>query len=120
MNKILLGLLVGTVLGAFDGLSALITSPEVGGEIVDIVVWSSLKGLITGVLCGWFAVKVRSVPLGIVIGLVIGFLLAYAVAATLPPEKQHYYWEIILPGSAVGLIAGFATQKYGRARSQSA
>lgn len=27
---------------------------------------------------------------------------------------QHgHYWEIILPGATVGLIVGFATQRYG-------
>jgi hypothetical protein len=30
------------------------------------------------------------------------------------PDGKHYYWEIILPGSIVGLIVGYATQKFGR------
>ena len=114
MNKILLGLLLGTVLGAFDGLSALVTSPDVKNEIVGIVIGSSFKGLITGVLCGWFARTVNSIPRGILLGLAIGFFFAWLITLTLPPEQKQYYWEIILPGSAVGLIVGFATQKYGR------
>ena len=27
---------------------------------------------------------------------------------------KHYYWEIMLPGSLLGAIVGFATQRYGR------
>ncbi len=45
MNKILLGLLLGTVLGAVDGLSAWFT-PAVRAQIVGIVVGSTIKGLI--------------------------------------------------------------------------
>lgn len=115
MNKILLGVILGAVLGAFDGLSALVTSPGVAEKIGGIVAGSTFKGIVTGVLMGWFARRVQSVPLGIVLGLIVGFALAYAVVLTLPPEEKQYYWEIILPGSAVGVIVGFATQKYGRA-----
>ncbi len=114
MNKIVIGLLLGAVLGAFDGLSALVTSPGVSKDIVGIVIGSTFKGLVTGFLCGWFARKVNSVPLGILVGLALGFLFAWLITLSLPPEQQQYYWEIILPGSAVGLIVGFATQKYGR------
>jgi uncharacterized membrane protein (Fun14 family) len=28
---------------------------------------------------------------------------------------KHYYFQIIVPGSIVGLIVGYATQKYGAA-----
>jgi hypothetical protein len=35
--------------------------------------------------------------------------LAYIIAAL----QGGYYFEIILPGTLVGLIVGFATQKYG-------
>ena len=113
MNKILLGLLLGTVLGAIDGMSAWLT-PEVRPELMAIILYSSLKGLIGGVLIGWFSRKVKSVPLGILFGLFIGALLAFAVA-TMPDALtgKHYYKEIIIPGSLVGLVVGFATQKYG-------
>jgi putative effector of murein hydrolase LrgA (UPF0299 family) len=51
------------------------------------------------------------VPLGILFGLGVGFLLAFIVA-----YMQHgYYLEIILPGSIVGMIVGYATQRYGMA-----
>jgi hypothetical protein len=113
MNKILLGLLLGTVLGALDGASAWFT-PEVRPEMMTIILGSSFKGLVGGVLIGLFARKVKSVPLGILFGLFIGALLAFAIAAM--PDAitgKHYYKEIMIPGSLVGLVVGFATQKYG-------
>ena len=110
MNKILLGLLLGTVLGAVDGLSAWFT-PAVRAQIVGIVVGSTIKWLIAGVAIGFFARKVQSLMLGILFGLAVGFVLAFIVA-----QMQHgYYLEIILPGSIVGIIVGYATQRYGQA-----
>jgi hypothetical protein len=39
----------------------------------------------------------------------------------MPSETgQHYYFEIMLPGAILGLIVGFATQKYGRSAAQPA
>src|SRR5689334_20859244 len=112
MNKILLGLLLGTVLGTIDGATAWFT-PEVRFEMATIIIGSTAKGLIAGLLIGFFAKKVKSVPLGIVFGLAIGALLALIVAMMPDPTGKHYYFQIILPGSIVGLIVGYATQKYG-------
>jgi hypothetical protein len=67
------------------------------------------KGLLAGLLCGVFARKVKSVPLGLGLGLFLGFLFALLVALNV----HNYYFRIILPGSIVGLIVGFATQRYG-------
>lgn len=59
-----------------------------------------------------FARKVNSLPLGILFGLAIGFVLAFLVASL-----QHgYYFRIILPSSIVGLIVGYATQRFGNRR----
>ena len=113
MNKVLLGLLLGTVLGAIDGATAWFT-PEVRPEMATIIIGSTFKGLVAGILIGFFARKVKSLPLGILFGLVIGALLALAIA--LMPDAitgKHYYKEIIIPGSLVGLIVGYATQKFG-------
>jgi len=49
--------------------------------------------------------------LGIVFGLAVGLILAFAVAA-MQPGPDHYYFQIMLPGGIVGLIVGYATQKY--------
>ncbi len=114
MNKILLGLVLGAVLGALDGLTALISAPETRPEILGIVIGSTGKGLVAGLLAGWFARKVNSIPLGILAGLVIGAGLAYPIASgTDPTTGKNYFWEIMIPGSIVGMIVGFATQKYG-------
>jgi hypothetical protein len=108
MNKPVFGLLLGGILGIFDGLSALVSAPETAPGIVGIVIGSCLKGVIAGVLIGLFARKVRSLPLGILFGLVVGAFLAFLVAQM----QGKYYLEIILPGSLVGVIVGYATQKH--------
>jgi hypothetical protein len=113
MNKVLLGLFLGGVLGIFDGLTAWFT-PAVRAQLLMIVIYSTIKGLITGVLIGYFARKVKSLPLGIVFGLAIGLLLAYGVAAMPDTSGHHYYWEIMLPGGILGTITGYATQRFGQ------
>ena len=59
MNQPLLGLLLGGVLGIFDGLTAC-SSPRSGAQIVGIVIGSTVKGLTTDVCIGYFAKKVNS------------------------------------------------------------
>ncbi len=121
MNKIVLGLLLGLVLGALDGLTALASgSDEVKKEIVTIVIGSSFKGLVAGALAGWFARRVDSIALGVLFGFVVALGFAYAIAAMPAADGKHYYLEIMLPGSIVGAIVGFATQKYGRRSASSA
>ena len=110
MSKPVIGILVGAVLGAFDGLTAWFT-PAVRDQLAAIVVSSTFKGIIAGVAIGFFAKKFNSLPLGLLFGLAIGALLAYLTARF---TVGGYYFEIMLPGSLVGLIVGFATQKYGR------
>jgi hypothetical protein len=114
MSKPLLGILLGGVLGAFDGLSALVSAPELSSQILGIVIGSTFKGLIAGVLIGWFAHKVDSLGAGIIFGLGIGAALAFIIAWMQAAEGAPYWLEIMLPGSFVGLIVGYATQKYGR------
>ena len=113
MNKVVLGLLVGGILGIFDGLSAWFT-PAVRAQLLGIVIGSTVKGLIAGILIGYFAKKVNSLPLGLLFGLGIGLLLAYAVAAMPDPSGKHYYFEIMLPGGIVGMSVGYATQRFGQ------
>jgi hypothetical protein len=114
MNKVVLGLLVGGLLGIFDGLTSWFT-PDVRAQLLGIVIGSTVKGLIAGVLIGYFAKKVNSLPLGIFFGLGVGLVLAFAVAAMPNPGGKHYYFEIMLPGGIVGMIVGYATQRFGQA-----
>lgn len=112
MNKIVFGLIIGGALGIVDGLSSLISAPEVKDQLVGIVIGSTVKGLLAGLIIGWYARRVQSLRAGIIFGFVIGLALAALVAA-MPDESGNHYWiEIMLPGSIVGLIVGYATQKY--------
>ena len=116
MNKIVVGLIFGAVLGALDGATAWFT-PEVRSMMTSIMVGSTFKGMIVGLLSGWFARRVNSTQWGIVVGSVLGLAFAFAVAAMPSENGQHYYLEIMLPGAIVGAIVGYATQKYRATRT---
>lgn len=119
MNKPMVGVAAGAVLGFFDGLTALFT-PEVTPFLTGILIGSTVKGILVGVAAGVFARKVRSVPKGVLFGLAVGLLLSYLVAAMPSETGKHYYFEIMLPGSIVGAIVGFATQRAGVVREPKA
>lgn len=111
MSKPVLGLVLGGILGVFDGLTAYFT-PEARSMLLGIVVGSTFKGLVAGLAIGFFSKKVHSLPFGIVFGLAVGLFLAFLVAAMPQPGGKHYYFEIMLPGAIVGAIVGYATQVY--------
>ncbi len=111
MNKPIFGLLLGGCLGILDGLTAWFT-PAVRSQLAGIVLGSTFKGLIAGLIIGLVARKVKSLPIGILVGLAVGMFLAYLVASLNAADGKHYYFAIMLPGSLVGLIVGYATQKY--------
>jgi len=112
MNKIFVGLLFGLVLGAVDGSTAWLY-PEARPMIASIMVGSSIKGMLVGILSGWFARKVNSITWGIVMGAGIGLVLAFLVASTNTVNGRHPYLEIMMPGFIVGAIVGFVTQRMG-------
>src|SRR5688572_14858878 len=104
MNKPVFGMLLGGVLGIFDGLSALVSAPETAPGIVGIVIGSTVKGIIAGAAIGWFARKVNSLPLGILFGTVVGLFLAWLISVMQKAAGQPpYYMEIMIPGAIVGL-----------------
>ena len=115
MKKPLLGMVLGGVLGIFDGLTALASAPELRDQIMGIVAGSTIKGLVAGMLIGWFSYRVRSLAAGLIVGLLISGFFAYLVAMW-PTNGVYYYLEIMLPGAVLGLIVGYATQEYGRGR----
>ena len=115
MNKLVLGLILGTVLGAIDGYSAKFSAPEVEPQLMAIIIGSTFKGLVVGALVGWYALKVNSLAKGLVVGLLVSAFFAFLVAAMPQPDGSHYWVEIILPGAVLGLIVGYATQKFGKA-----
>jgi di/tricarboxylate transporter len=106
--------LLGGVLGIFDGLSALLSAPEVADQIVGIVIGSTLKGLLAGAIIGWISARVPKLQVGLIAGLAVGAFFAFLVAAMPQPDGTHYWWQIMLPGSVLGMIVGYATQRYGK------
>ncbi len=107
MSKPVLGILVGAALGALDGLSAWM-SPEARPMMLAIVVGSTLKGIVTGLLAGLIARWRRSTALGVLAGLFIGLVLSSLAAL----GQTGHYLEIVLPGMLVGGLVGFVTQRY--------
>ena len=107
MSKPLLGVILGAILGAIDGLTAWFT-PEVRTQLVGIVIGSTIKGLLTGVIIGFFAQRVRSLAIGTLFGLAVGAFFAYLILLANPGHALN----IMLPGSLVGLIVGYVAQTY--------
>jgi hypothetical protein len=116
LTKPVLGLVLGGVLGVFDGLSALVSAPNdpnIKAGIVGIVIGSTIKGILTGAIVGWYANRTNSTAAGIGVGLVVGLLLAGLVCALQVMAGQPgYYWQIMLPGAVLGIIVGYATVRY--------
>jgi hypothetical protein len=86
-------------------------TPEARPQIIGIVAGSSIKGLVAGAIIGLFARKVASLCWTLLFGTFVGAVLAFAVAHL----GGKYYLQIMLPGSLVGLLTGYATVRYGRA-----
>ena len=107
MKKPVFAMLLGGFLGIFDGLSALVSAPETRPMIATIVAGSTFKGVVAGLIVGLVSQRTQSMGVVVATGLLVGAFFAYLVTLGEP-----YFWEIILPGSLVGLIVGFATAKY--------
>jgi len=116
MKKPVFAMLLGGFLGIFDGLSSLVTGgPEIPSQIGAIVAGSTFKGVVAGAIIGLIAQRTQSMAITVSVGLAIGAFFAYLVTLGTP-----YLWEIVLPGSIVGLIVGFASIKYRGPASASA
>ena len=117
MKKPVFAMLLGGILGVFDGLTALVSGgPEIPSQIGAIVAGSTFKGVVAGLIIGLVAQRTQSLAVIVGVGVAVAALFAYLVTIGTP-----YLWEIVLPGSIVGLIVGIATAKYrGPVRSSTA
>ena len=108
MKKPVFAMLLGGILGVFDGLTALVSGgPEIPSQIGVIVAGSTFKGVVAGLIIGLVAQRTQSLAVIVGVGVAVAAFFAYLVTIGTP-----YLWEIVLPGSIVGLIVGFATAKY--------
>lgn len=101
--------LLGGFLGVFDGLTAWFT-PEVRDQMIGIVIGSTVKGVLTGAIIGFFAQKVHSLLIGTIFGVAVGAFFAYLILLMNPGHALN----IMLPGSLVGLIVGYVSQSDNR------
>lgn len=121
MNRPLVGLLLGAVIGIFDGSTAFFTAPEMRAELAGIVMGSAFKGLLAGLITGIIARKTGSILVGVGIGLATALALAIPIAhmnATFY-EDPSIYWKIILPGAVTGMTVGYGIVRFGRPASAS-
>ena len=110
LTKPMLGLAVGGTLGLLDGLSGFL-EPSLAPLMGSVITFSLLKGLASGVSIGYFSKRVDSMPLGILAGVVIAAALSMLLILK---AGIALFWDIILPGMLLGVIVGFATQRFGR------
>src|SRR6267154_6004106 len=116
LTKPVLGLTVGGVLGLLDGLSGFF-EPSLAAVMGSVITFSLLKGLLAGIAIGYVSQRVHSMLLGILAGAGIAAVLSLLVILR---AGMALFWDIMIPGMLLGLIVGFATQKFGRAREWAA
>lgn len=109
LTKPILGLAVGGTLGLLDGLSGFF-EPSLAPLMTSVITFSLLKGLLSGITIGYLARKVHSMLLGILGGLLIAACFSFLL---LLKAGMALFWDIMLPGMLLGLIVGFATQRFG-------
>ncbi len=123
MSKILLALVLGAVLGCVDGWTARFYDTVKPEEYLGIIGGSTVKGVLTGLAAGFAARKTNSLRAGILTGVIVGFGLSFAVGymvehgdpANGVAGKPGAFWQILLPGTALGALVGIAAQKFGKA-----
>ncbi|MBS4041651.1 MAG: hypothetical protein KGZ81_13770 [Flavobacteriales bacterium] len=108
MKKVLLGAITGTILGLLDGLSAFFI-PEATNMMTQIIIGSTAKGLIGGIIIGVFVKKITSILNVTLLGGLVGIVLS--ILAAIPSGA---YVEILVPGTIVGLLTGAITAKWGK------
>jgi len=109
VTKPMLGLAVGGTLGLLDGLSGFL-EPSLAPVMTSVITFSLLKGLIAGVAIGFFSNRVHSMAYGLLAGVAIAAMLSLLVILR---AGMALFWDIMLPGMLLGVIVGFATQRFG-------
>jgi hypothetical protein len=110
VTKPMLGLAVGGTLGLLDGLSGFL-EPSLAPLMTSVITFSLLKGLVSGVTIGYFSKRVHSMLLGILAGVVIAAVFSMVLILK---AGLALFWDIMLPGMLLGIIVGFATQRFGK------
>jgi hypothetical protein len=111
----MLGLAVGGALGLLDGLSGFL-EPSLAPLMTSVITFSLLKGLVSGAAIGYFSKRVHSMPLGILAGVLIA--TAFSMLLILK-AGMALFLDIMLPGMLLGVIVGFATQRFGKQAADS-
>jgi hypothetical protein len=92
----------------------MLSAPETAPGIVGIVIGIDVQGA----ACrgpGRLVRPARAIAFGRAAGWpALRGILRVLVAAIPQPSGVHDYWQIIPPGSVLGLIVGYATQRYGQ------
>ena len=115
LTKPMLGLAIGGTLGLIDGLSGFL-EPSLSPVMTSVITFSLFKGLIAGIAIGYFSKRVHSMLLGILAGLAIAAVLSLLVIWR---AGMALFWEILLPGMLLGIMVGFATQRFGKQATSS-
>jgi hypothetical protein len=110
LTKPMLGLAVGGTLGLLDGLSGFL-EPSLAPLMTSVITFSLLKGLVSGAAIGYFSKKVHSMLFGILFGVIIA--AAFSMLLILKAGMALFF-DIMLPGMLLGVIVGFATQRFGK------
>lgn len=103
MKKLQLGMPAGTLFGLLDGLTGFLF-PGAEGMLTTIIVGSTVKGLVGGLIVGVLARRSPSVQRVTLWGGLVGLLLS--VLAAIPTGASV---EILVPGIIVGLLTGFVS-----------
>jgi hypothetical protein len=116
LTKPMLGLVVGGTLGLLDGLSGFF-EPSLAPVMGSVITFSLLKGLAAGLATGYVSQRFHSMIVGILAGTGIAAVLSLLVILR---AGMALFWDILLPGMLLGVIVGFATQRFGRPASPAA
>ena len=110
LTKPMLGLAVGGTLGLLDGLSGFLV-PSLAPVMTSVITFSLLKGLVSGIAIGYVSQRFHSMLVGILAGIGIAAALSLLVILR---AGMALLWDIMLPGMLLGVLVGFATQKFGK------